>query len=150
MSLFALNLWSSVLLRNLFCASDGVFYISPSLYMLYCIILIYNCCIRILLTLHKILVLEMCMFFYPWNLLWNTVLSTDTNLCFVGDIFNPFSAETGMFLATSTISGCWCPGSYRQVISSHGIEYVEWVILCCSQGRILGTCTIYRQISYVR
>ena len=39
--------------------------------------------------------------------------------------------------------GCWCPGDVRsQGISSHGIDYVEYVGPGLTWGRILSTCVI--------
>ena len=39
--------------------------------------------------------------------------------------------------------GCWCPGSLRrQDISSHDIDYVEYVGPGLTWGRILSTCVI--------
>ena len=42
-----------------------------------------------------------------------------------------------------SISGCWCPGSLRrQDISSHDIDYIEYVGPYLTWGRILSTCVI--------
>ena len=37
--------------------------------------------------------------------------------------------------------GCWCPGSLRrQDISTHDIDYVEYVSSCLTWGRVSTTC----------
>ena len=39
--------------------------------------------------------------------------------------------------------GCWCPGSLRRKdISSHDIEYIEYIGSSLAWGRILSTCVI--------
>ena len=43
----------------------------------------------------------------------------------------------------SQYHGCWCPGSlHRQDISSHDIDYVEYVGAGVTWGRILSTCVL--------
>ena len=62
----------------------------------------------------------------------------------------PSTSETLLTCGNRVISvllgqyhGCWCPGSLRrQDISSHDIEYIEYVGPGLTWGRILSTCVI--------
>ena len=39
--------------------------------------------------------------------------------------------------------GCWCPGCFcHQAISSHDIDYANWVGPCLTRGRISTTCVM--------
>ena len=61
--------------------------------------------------------------------------------CLIG--LTPDEWEPNYFDSTVSYHGCWCPGSLRrQDISSHDIDYVEYVTSCLTWGRNTITCAI--------